>query len=61
MVIPAITGGTGNQLSEYPEGADPAQYLGQAEALNADQRKQASVLIDTFGEPLVQKLLSKTW
>ena len=61
MVIPAITGGTGNQMTEYPDGADPATYLGQAEALTAEQRKEAAVVIDAFGEPLVQKLLSKTW
>ena len=54
MVIPAITGGTGNQLSEYPEGTDPNSYLDtQADPLSTENRKNAASLIDAFGEGVV--------
>lgn len=52
MVIPAITGGTGNQMSEYPEGQEPETDM-QAEQLTAEQRKDARDVIDFYGEPLV--------
>ena len=60
MVIPTMSGGTGNQMSEYPEGQEPEMDM-QAEQLTPELRKEAADVIDFFGEPLVQKLYSRTW
>lgn len=60
MVIPAITGGAGNQMTEYPE-EDPRNHELAAEELSGDNRKAAQPLIDMFGEQVVRKLFSRTW
>lgn len=50
MVIPAITGGAGNQMTEYPEEEDPRNHELAAEELSGENRKAAQPLIDLFGE-----------
>lgn len=61
MVIPAITGGAGNQMTEYPDGEDPRNFEQAAEELSAENRKAAQPLIEMFGEQVVRKLFSKSW
>lgn len=59
MVIPAITGGAGNQMTEYPDGEDPRNFEQAAEELSGENRKAAQPLIEMFGEQSVRKLFSK--
>ena len=49
-------------MTEYPEGEDPNQMAAQnVDQLSHENRKNASQLIDAFGEEVVAKLFSKTW
>mmetsp|Transcript_11417 Transcript_11417/g.19278 ORF Transcript_11417/g.19278 Transcript_11417/m.19278 type:complete len:126 (+) Transcript_11417:1350-1727(+) len=49
-------------MSEYPDDADPNQYLNMAaEELSSENRKNAQSLISFFGEEVVKGLFSKTW
>ena len=48
-------------MSEYPDGEDGSQFVGKVDQLSADNRKNASPLIDLFGEETVAKLFASTW
>jgi hypothetical protein len=48
-------------MTEYPEGEDPIGNLNEAEPLSNEDRKNAFLIIDIFGEDIAQKLFSRTW
>ena len=48
-------------MTEYPEGEDPRGNLNAAEPLSNEDRKNAFLIIDIFGEDIAQKLFSRTW
>lgn len=51
-----------NLMTEYPEGEDPNQLAAQhVDKLSDENRKNASQLVEAFGEEIVAKLFSKTW
>jgi len=48
-------------IPEYADGQDPNAGANQIDALSPEHRKDASSLIDVFGEQTVAKLFSSTW
>lgn len=49
-------------IPEYADGQDPnAGAANHIDALSPENRKNASSLIDVFGEQIVAKLFSSTW
>jgi hypothetical protein len=48
-------------MTEYPEGEDPRGNLNEVEPLSNEDRKNAFLIIDIFGEDIAQKLFSRTW
>lgn len=63
MVIPTMGANPGaNQMSEYPDGEEQPTFDPNAlEPLSNEDHKNYQPLVEEFGEPLVQKLCSKTW
>ena len=62
QIIPTkLPGGGGmNVMSEFPDDYDPNE-ANKAEELSEADRREASLLIEAFGEDVVKKLFSSTW